>query len=235
MLGCPCRYRGVVATKPDDPNMTRNLTMMRRALPSLFLLSFMWLAACCTPQTAPATATTAEATTTADLTKPVADATTSPPDKESGGEVTRAAEDCTPPAPKACCRAMTPECLACVDAAKAEQKAFEARCPNVHVTPPAVESRQVVGVDCTKRPEPIMCCMAETPECQACRDRADRADKNWQATCGPAGFAPPDITYDCSKPAPQTPCCRALLPKCTQCVEENRRAAEEYALVCPPK
>lgn len=132
---------------------------------------------------------------------------------------------------------MTAECLACVEQAKAEWKAFIARCPQVGVGPPSFDidppTRQVVGVDCSKPLEPVMCCQAETPSCQACRANAERLDKNWQATCGPAGFAPPDTTYDCSRPAPVTPCCRALLPKCTDCVDRNRVIEAEYAIACP--
>ncbi|MCC6620328.1 MAG: hypothetical protein IT385_03690 [Deltaproteobacteria bacterium] len=198
----------------------------------LALAALLSLSACCAAPPAPTPEPPTAAPT--DTVAPTAPGTVTPEPRDVGEP------DCSTPPDRMCCRAMTPECMACVDQAKAEWDAFLARCPQAGVGPPSFEleapaARQVVGVDCSKPHEPVMCCQAETPSCQACRASAERMDKNWQATCGPAGFAPPDITYDCSKPAPLTSCCRALLPKCTECVDKNRQVAAEYKIACPAR
>lgn len=86
-------------------------------------------------------------------------------------------EDCDDYAPRSCCRALTSECLACVDEAQAEHQAWAARCSDRQPQP-------LPAIDCAA-PVPLTpCCRALLPKCTDCVERNRVIDAAYRATCG---------------------------------------------------
>jgi hypothetical protein len=45
------------------------------------------------------------------------------------------------------------------------------------------ESSKASEIYCAKPPEPVMCCQAMTPTCDACREKSRLAAENWRKNC----------------------------------------------------
>ncbi|WP_152629866.1 PA14 domain-containing protein [Haliangium ochraceum] len=80
--------------------------------------------------------------------------------------------DCAEKPFLACCRANTPECLACRDQSEAQIAQWELVC----------EPDASPEVDCSQPPQ-RMCCQAQTEGCMSCRTQAAAELAAWQQEC----------------------------------------------------
>ncbi|GAB4560973.1 MAG: hypothetical protein Tsb0020_08130 [Haliangiales bacterium] len=135
--------------------------------------------------------------------------------------------NCQRPPQRACCQSQTPQCRSCRDQAAAERAAWQQRCAG---NAPGTPAPGGPPVDCSQPPQ-RMCCQAQTPQCQSCRQQAatERAQWNQQCQSTPPPGAP---NIDCSKPPQIQPCCKALTPRCRACASEARAKREAYRAQC---
>jgi hypothetical protein len=130
------------------------------------------------------------------------------------------AADCSQSRPEfACCKALTPECNACVDHARAAQEQWDRECVSAGPVEP-----DRPAFDCNEAPGG-MCCEANTAECNSCRRAAAAERAAWARECRPEAptNAPPpsEPVVNCSEP-PGRMCCQAETAACHSC----RREAE---------
>jgi hypothetical protein len=133
------------------------------------------------------------------------------------------AADCSQPRPQfACCKALTPECNACVDHARAAQEQWDRQCMSAGPVEP-----DRPAFDCNEAPGG-MCCEANTPECNSCKRAAAAERAAWARECragAPPATPPSQPVVDCSEP-PGRMCCEAETAACHSC---KREAAAERA------
>jgi hypothetical protein len=146
------------------------------------------------------------------------------------------AADCSQRPSFACCKALTPECNACTDNARASQEQWDRECASagpVHPQPqPAPPSQPVV--DCSQTPGTTMCCQANNAQCNACKRNAAAEKAAWDRECVSAGpvrprpqpGTPAQPVVDCGKTPGTTMCCQANNAQCNAC---KRNAAAEKA------
>jgi hypothetical protein len=86
--------------------------------------------------------------------------------------------DCTAPLPaKACCLAMTPQCMACADSGRAAKAAFDFACfGEAEAVPEAF--------DCASPPPLTPCCKALTPRCLDCAAKNRFVGDTYRKQCG---------------------------------------------------
>jgi hypothetical protein len=147
-----------------------------------------------------------------------------PPHRPRPAQPPPPAADCSRRPAAACCKALTPECNACVDRARAAQEQWDRECASAGPVQPGPGKP---AVDCSEAPG-AMCCEAQTAECSSCRRRAAAERAAWarecQAEAPPATPAPAPVV-DCTQP-PGRMCCQAETPACHSC---KREAAAERA------
>jgi hypothetical protein len=77
-----------------------------------------------------------------------------------------------------------------------------------------------------------MCCQAQSPQCQQCRQIAADERAQWMQQCGaPSGPGPGPAPIDCSN-EPQRACCRANTPACNRCQQQAAAERNEWAQQC---
>lgn len=92
----------------------------------------------------------------------------------------KSAFDCTKPAPpKACCLALTPECMRCADEGRQLKAAFDFACFGATEPMPEV-------VDCSVPPPLTPCCKALLPKCLDCVAKNRYLAELHRAQCGDA-------------------------------------------------
>ncbi len=102
----------------------------------------------------------------------------SPEDARSWREECKPAFDCTTPFPaKACCLAMSPQCLACADRGREAKAAFDYACfGETEAVPEAF--------DCASPPPLTPCCRALTPRCLDCAAKNRFVGDTYRKQCG---------------------------------------------------
>jgi hypothetical protein len=133
------------------------------------------------------------------------------------------AADCSERPSFACCKALTPECNACMDNARAAQEQWDRECASAGPVPEPSKP----PVDCNEAPGG-MCCEANTAECNSCRRAAAAERAAWAREChaeAPPALPPSQPVVDCTE-APSRMCCQAEIPACHSC---KREAAAERA------
>lgn len=86
--------------------------------------------------------------------------------------------DCSAPPQRACCMAMTPACIACADAGRAELAQWQLHCGVDNEPLPA-------SFDCRAPPPLTPCCRALLPKCTRCVERNRAIEEAYRAQCGP--------------------------------------------------
>ena len=140
--------------------------------------------------------------------------------------------DCSQRPSFACCKALTPECNACTDNARASQEQWDRECVSAGpVQPPP--SRPSPVVDCNQKPS-RMCCQANNAQCNACKREAAAELASWDRQCvsaGPVQPQPGKPVVDCSR-TPTRKCCQAQTAACHACKREAAAEGAAWARQC---
>lgn len=162
---------------------------MPRLLVLFLALFVLFLSPACAQSLPQTTTGTPEPTATPGM---LPQTTTTAEQPEAATEV-----DCTI-TPPGCCRALTPQCLSCVEA----NKAWEATCKGADAE-----------VDCSVEP---VCCEGEDTQCVACQATV----LAFEGLCDTTESA----AIDCATEPPM--CCMAMTPTCNACREQGKRWVE---------
>jgi hypothetical protein len=138
--------------------------------------------------------------------------------------------DCSRRPSFACCKALTAECNACMDQARAAQEQWDRECAQAGPVQPAPSQP---GVDCSRAPE-RMCCSAQTAECNECKRQAAVERRAWAQQCGvkaPPAAPPQQPAVDCSQP-PGRMCCQAETDACRSCKRQDAAERAAWAEQC---
>ena len=131
-----------------------------------------------------------------------------------------------------CCQGNAPQCRACRDNARRVTDEWRARCTGV--APPGYGPGPAPApINCSVEPQ-RMCCQAQSPQCNQCRDTAAAERAAWMQACGGPG-GPVTSPINCQR-EPQRACCRANTPACKQCQREAAAEREQWQRRCdvPP-